>query len=100
MKKGKIVVYKGKQFDYITPMPAIKRVKGERKMKKAKQTLEQITRENLHIALEKVLEVAQSSVATPEHIMTAAIALDMEPWFVEGAYFDYLDANEAIAAQG
>ena len=69
-------------------------------MKKAKKTLEQITRENLQIALEKVLEVAQASVATPEHIMTAAIALDMEPWFVEGAYFDYLDANEAIAAQG
>jgi hypothetical protein len=32
--------------------------------------------------------------------MTAAIALDMEPWFVEGAYFDYLDANERIAAKG
>jgi hypothetical protein len=69
-------------------------------MKKAKQTLEQITRENLQLALEKVLEVAQSSVATPEHIMTAAIALDMEPWFVEGAYFEYLDACEREAARG
>jgi hypothetical protein len=62
-------------------------------MKKAKQTPEQI-------ALSKVLEVAQCSIANSDHIMTAAIALDMEPWFVEAAYFEYLDANERIAAKG
>lgn len=62
-------------------------------MNKAKQTAEQI-------ALSKVLEIAQSSIATADHIMEAATALNMEPWFVEGAYFDYLDANEKIAAKG
>jgi hypothetical protein len=62
-------------------------------MKTAKQTPEQI-------ALLKVLEVAQCSIASADHIMTAAIALDMEPWFVEAAYFEYLDANERIAAKG
>jgi hypothetical protein len=69
----------------------------KQKMKKAKQTPEQIA---LQIALLKVLEVAGCSIANADHIMTAAIALDMEPWFVEGAYFDYLDANERIAAKG
>jgi hypothetical protein len=32
MKKGKIIVYNVKQFDYITPMPAIKRA-AKRKRK-------------------------------------------------------------------
>jgi len=69
-------------------------------MKKAKQTPEQKMEKDLETALLKVLEIAQSSIATADHIMQAAAALDMEPWFVEGAYFDYLDANERIAAKG
>jgi len=61
-------------------------------MKKQKNTPAQI-------ALLKVLEIAQCSIATPDHIMSAATALDMEPWFVEGAYFDYLEACEKEAAR-